>query len=67
MENTTTPSKAKPICKLGLDCHAKSIMSARQIEGLQPQPPQKFTPEKFIEWVKTQSQAGRLPEAFKSV
>jgi len=57
-ENTATPSKAKPICKLGLDCHAKSIMVARQIEGLQPQPPQKFTPAKFIEWVKAQSQAG---------
>jgi transposase len=58
IENTATPSKAKQICKLGLDCHAKSIMVARQIEGLQPQPPQKFTPAKFIEWVKTQSQAG---------
>jgi len=33
-------------------------MVARQIEGLQPQPPQKFTLEKFMEWVKAQLKAG---------
>ncbi len=58
IKNTATTSKTKQICKLGLDCHAKSIMVARQVEGLQPQPPQKFTPEKFIEWIKAQSKAG---------
>jgi transposase len=57
-ENTVPTSKTKPICKLGLDCHAKSIMVARQVEGLQPQPPQKFAPEKFIEWIKAQIKAG---------
>jgi transposase len=58
IKNTATTSKTKHICKLGLDCHAKSIMVARQIEGLQPQPPQKFTPEKFIEWIQEQIKAG---------
>ena len=57
-ENTVTAFKAKAICKLGLDCHAKSIMVARQIEGLQPQPPQKFTVEKFGEWIREQVKAG---------
>lgn len=57
-ENIVKTSKTKQICKLGLDCHAKSIMVARQIEGLQPQPPQKFTLEKFREWVQEQVKAG---------
>lgn len=47
-KNTTN---AKPICKLGLDSHAASIMVVRQDEGLQPQPPQKFTVDKFLKWV----------------
>jgi transposase len=41
----------KSICKLGLDCHAASIMVVRQDEGLQPQPPQRFTVDKFLQWV----------------
>jgi transposase len=44
--------QSKPICKLGLDSHAASIMVARQVEGLQPQPPQKFSVAKFLEWIK---------------
>jgi transposase len=43
--------KAKPICKLGLDCHAASIMVVRQDQGLNPQPPQRFTVGRFLEWV----------------
>ena len=49
---------AKTICKLGLDVHAASIMVARQMEGLNPQPPQKFTPARFLEWVKGQVEKG---------
>src|SRR5256885_13349752 len=45
--------KYQPI-KLGLDIHADSIMVVRIIENAAPQPAQKFTPEKFLVWVKTQ-------------
>ena len=58
--NTKTDATkiAKTICKLGLDVHAVSIMVARQLEGLNPQPPQKFTPGRFLEWVKGQVAKG---------
>jgi transposase len=56
--NTTSVSKGKGLCKLGIDAHASSIMVARQLEGLTPQPPQRFTPEKFLSWVARQVEAG---------
>jgi transposase len=57
-KNTTTKStvSTRTICKLGLDVHAQSIMVARQLEGLNPQPPQKFSVAKFLPWVKEQLQ-----------
>ena len=54
--NSTT--NAKTICKLGLDVHAASIMVARQIEGMNPQPPQKFPIAKFLPWVGQQLEKG---------
>jgi len=50
--------KAKTICKLGLDTHAASIMVARQLDGSHPQPPQRFTPVRFLSWVEEQLQKG---------
>src|SRR5204863_8417880 len=47
-------SKKYQTIKLGLDIHADSIMVVRIIENAAPQPAQKFTPEKFLVWVKTQ-------------
>jgi transposase len=52
------PQKAKAICKLGFDTHAASIMVARQLEGSNPQPPQRFSPEKLLIWVEGQLQKG---------
>ena len=46
------------LCKLGLDVHAASIMVARQVEGLQPQPAQKFKVADFLKWVKGQVEQG---------
>jgi hypothetical protein len=40
--------------KLGLDVHADSIVVVRILENRAPQPAQKFTPAKFLAWVKTQ-------------
>lgn len=60
-DKNTTPnqtSNAKIICKLGMDVHAASIMVARQLEGLNPQPPQKFTMGKFLSWVEEQLKKG---------
>jgi transposase len=49
----------KTLCKLGLDVHAQSITVARQLEGLNPQPPQRFAVEKFLEWVQEQLDKGQ--------
>jgi transposase len=48
---TGTSVKSKGLCKLGLDTHAQTITVARQLEGMTPQPPQRFSPEKFLTWV----------------
>ncbi len=45
----TQKIKANPI-KLGIDVHADSYRVVRQIDGATPQPAQKFTPERFLEW-----------------
>jgi transposase len=51
-------TSAKTMCKLGMDVHAVSIMVARQLEGSNPQPPQRFTPVRFLSWVEQQLQKG---------
>src|SRR5512141_3460058 len=53
----TTPT-AKTLCKVALDVHAASIMVARQLEGMNPQPPQKFSVERFLAWVEEQVKKG---------
>ena len=53
-----TPTTTKTICKLGLDCHAASIVVARQLDGMNPQPPQKFAVGKFLAWVEEQIKKG---------
>ena len=51
-ESITAPAvKSKGLCKLGIDTHAKTFMVSRQLEGMNPQPPQRFTPEKLLLWV----------------
>jgi len=59
-KNTTSNStpNAKTICKLGLDVHAQSIMVARQLDGLKPQPPQRFKVPEFLKWVQGQVDQG---------
>jgi len=59
-DHTTSKTSmcAKTICKLGLDCHAGSIVAGRQLEGLNPQPPQKFGVGKFLKWVQQQINKG---------
>ena len=40
--------------KLGLDVHADTIVVVRMLDHSTPQPAQKFTPAKFLDWIKTQ-------------
>ena len=56
--NTTATARAKTICKLGLDAHAASITVARQLDGVNPQRPQRFPVPKFLTWVEEQVQKG---------
>lgn len=63
--SNTTPN-ARPICKLGLDCHAGSIMVARQLEGLNPQPPQKFKVESFLGWIDQQAQKYQIYSCYEA-
>ncbi|MGO8765323.1 MAG: hypothetical protein ACLQSR_09360 [Limisphaerales bacterium] len=41
--------------KLGLDVHADTIVVVRILDHNTPQPAQKFTPAKFLAWVRTQA------------
>lgn len=63
MKQTTNISEARPeqvsskkhqTIKLGLDVHAATIVVVRILDNSAPQPAQKFTPQRFKEWVKTQ-------------
>jgi len=47
-------SKKHQSIKLGLDVHADTIVVVRILDHSAPQPAQKFTLKKFLEWVKTQ-------------
>jgi transposase len=45
--------------KLGLDVHADTIVVVRILDHSAPQPAQKFTPAKFMQWIKTQLTQGQ--------
>lgn len=47
-------SPKPPTLKLGLDVHADTIVVVRLLDHSAPQPAQKFTPAKFLDWIKTQ-------------
>src|ERR1700733_14438268 len=55
-ESQSEPVLAKAkIILLGLDVHAESIMTVRQIDGATPQPGQRFGPAKFLSWAQEQT------------
>lgn len=51
-------SKKHQTIKLGLDVHADTIVVVRLLDQSAPQPAQKFSPAKFLEWVKSQLSLG---------
>ena len=53
--------------KLGLDVHADSIVVVRILDQSTPQPAQKFTPAKFLKWIKTQvALAGQVHSCYEA-
>ena len=48
------------VVKLGLDVHARQITVCRQLGDCTPQPPQAFTKERLLGWVKKMLQAGAV-------
>jgi transposase len=43
------------VIKLGIDVHLDRYVVVRQIDGGAPQPPQRFSPSQFLDWVKKQT------------
>ena len=48
------------VVKLGLDVHARQITVCRQLGDCTPQPPQAFTKERLLGWVKKMLEAGAV-------
>lgn len=64
---TKSPKAPTKLCKLGLDVHARSITVARQLDGLNPQPPQKFAVAAFLQWVQEQvSRGARIMSCYEA-
>jgi transposase len=55
---TSANETSKTICKIGLDVHAASIMVVQQIDGMNPKPPQRFSPQAFLDWIQEQVKKG---------
>ena len=43
------------VIKLGIDVHLDRYVVVRQIDGGAPQPPQRFSPSRFLEWAQKQT------------
>lgn len=54
----SAPQGVKPhrLIKLGVDVHLREYVVARQIDGIAPQPAQRFSPEAFVAWAAKQVQ-----------
>jgi transposase len=52
--------EAGVIVKLGMDVHARQITICRQIGDRTPQPPQVFTKERLVVWVRQQIERGAI-------
>lgn len=52
--------EAGVIIKLGMDVHARQITVCRQMGDRTPQPPQVFTKERLLGWVRKMTEAGAI-------
>jgi hypothetical protein len=60
-------ARLRPLLQVRGDCDWRQYVVVRQVDGASPQPPQRFTPEKFVAWAKKQTEladeeAADLPE-----
>lgn len=58
--NGRAPVEAGVTIKLGMDVHARQITVCRQIGDLTPQPPQVFTKERLLVWVRKMVEASAV-------
>ena len=54
-----THQRKLELVKMALDVHADSIVVARQVDGLAPQPPQRMSPEGFVRFAAKQRRMAR--------
>ena len=47
------------VIKLGIDVHLARYVVVRQIDGGAPQPPQRFSPDQFVQWAKKQTELAK--------
>ncbi|MHC1767449.1 MAG: hypothetical protein AB9869_24745 [Verrucomicrobiia bacterium] len=60
------PSPPYRQIKLALDVHAADLMVVQMVDGAKPQPPQKMTTPRFLEWVvKQKSQAQEVISCYE--
>ena len=64
-ENTNTPTPTanasdKPLCKLGIDAHAATLVTIQQIDGSNPTRPQRLAPQEFLRRVEKLSKEYRV-------
>jgi transposase len=68
--NNTNETAVEPkigLIKIAIDMHLASYRVVRQSDYSTPQPPQKFTPEKFYEWLRKQlGQAARVVVCYEA-
>lgn len=56
----TDPGARAGVIKLGLDVHASSIVVVRQIDAQASQPAQRFTPERFLDFARKQTERAEV-------
>src|ERR1700760_386065 len=63
----TTVTSNVGIIKIAIDMHLKSYRVVRQLDHSAPQPAQRFTPDKFLPWLRKQiAQAERVVVCYEA-
>lgn len=61
------PATKIGVIKIAIDMHLKNFRVVRQLDHSQPQPAQKFTPEKFYPWLSKQiAQSGQVVVCYEA-
>lgn len=67
-EEVSTPKdKHADVVLLGIDVHLNSYVVVRQIDDQTPQPAQRFSPAKFLQWARKQvNRAGKVHSCYEA-